>query len=110
LEEKWAFSPLRELLKKWPKNASQEVWPFDPWQVPNVGQLHVTSGRYALSKVSSHSSWTRITCSMNDERRDLQRGNLFNHGRLLNEVSGIFPENPIDLEIDMQTIHKKLSS
>src|SRR6266700_5878760 len=43
LEENWVFFPLQESLKKWPKNASQEVWPFDPWQMPSIGQLHVTS-------------------------------------------------------------------
>jgi hypothetical protein len=63
-----------------------------------------------LSKVPGHPGWTRIKCSMNDQRRDLQGSNLFNHDRPLNEVPAIFPENPIDLEIDMQTIHKKLSS
>jgi len=47
---------------------------------------------------------------MNDQRRDLQSGNLFNHGRSLNAVFAIFPKHLVDLEIDVQTIHKKLPS
>jgi len=79
------LSLLRESLKKWPKNASQETWPLDPWQMSNIGQQHVTSGWHALSKEPGHSGRTRIKCPMNDQRRDLQSGNLFNHGRSLKE-------------------------
>ncbi len=27
----------REPFKKWSENVSQEVWLFDPWEMPNIG-------------------------------------------------------------------------
>lgn len=47
---------------------------------------------------------------MNDQRRYLQGCNLFHQCRLLSKLIAIFPKNPVNLEIDMQTIHKKLPS
>ncbi len=61
-----------------------------------------------MSKVPGHSGRTRIKCSMNNQCWDLQSGKLLNHSRTLDEVIAIFPENLVDLEIDVQTIHKEL--
>jgi hypothetical protein len=98
------------MLKEWSENVSQQVWLFYPREMPNMRKLDV-SGRWdAFSKVSGYSSRARIKCPMNDQDGYSQRSNLFKSGMLLIEVLAIFPKNLVDLEIDVQTINKKLSS
>ncbi|GCE15161.1 hypothetical protein KTT_50200 [Tengunoibacter tsumagoiensis] len=51
-----------------------------------------------------------IECTVNNQCWYLQGSNLFHHSWLLYKAITICPKNLIDLEIDMEAIHKKLPS
>jgi hypothetical protein len=76
----------------------------------NVRKLKIAGRWHALSKMLGCSRRARVEHAMNDQRRYLQGSNLFHQSWVLSKAVAIFTKNPIDLEIDVEAIDKKLSS
>jgi len=100
--------PLGEILKKAPEDASQEVGPFEPREMSNLGKLNIAGRRDDLGEVTGHSGRTRIALTMHDQRGYPQVGKLIGQRTALYKVIGIVAKELVDPEIDVQAADKQL--
>jgi len=100
--------PLGEILKKAPEDASQEVGPFEPREMSNLGKLNIAGRRDDLGELTGHSGRTRIALTMHDQRGYPQVGKLLGQRTALYKVIGIVAKELVDPEIDMQAADKQL--